>query len=426
MSDRPKSVVIVGAGLAGLACAYELTKTGEYQVTVLETNDYPGGRVRTLPVNGRPVDFGGFIIYPWYSEFHRLIRELGLHDHHGPIAWRDVYYELYNEGQYVTAKQLHFPWRESAGVWGQGIFDILFDTKIDQPKLKFHDQTFSAYIRQRLGRTDHGGLYETYADIVSQGYCYGPVDQFRMAFAAPFIRQTNLGGDLRVAAFFPHGTGQFPEALAAAITKAGGEMRYNTTMTGFNQSVLLNDQAALTADAYVFAQRVQKPIFEQIIPDLPVTWQYTHFYTVTVQVSAPPSVNEKKNWGAVFYKPKPKQSLQVLSAINIAELYYPDLAGYINLNIRILPTEPLELATLHDGAAREVKKIFPDVECTGVVQTVHWPQTMPVATEPYVQSIRERQGQNNLYFAGDFLGAPSMETALRTGVQAAKLVQLRH
>lgn len=421
----PKHIIVVGAGLAGLASAYELTKSQQYQVTVLETNDYPGGRVRTLPVNGRPVDFGGFIIYPWYTEFHRLIRELGLHDHRGPMIWRDVYYELYNEGQYVTTEQLHFPWREAAEVWGHGIFDILFDTKIDQPQLKFHDQTFADYIRQRLGRTEHGGLYETYADIVSQGYCYGPADQFRMAFAAPFIRQTNLGGDLRVAAYFPHGTGQFTDALAKAIIQAGGTIRYRTTMSGFNHGVLLNDNTVLTADAYVFAQRVQKQIFEQIVTNLPVTWQYTHFYTVTARLSAQPSVNNKNNWGAVFYKPKPKQSLQVLSAINLAELYHPDLSGYVNLNIRILSFEPFEPATLDTEIARELAKIFPDVEFKDIAQSAHWPQTMPITTEPYVQGIRERQGHNQLYFAGDFLGAPSMETALRTGTQAAEQIRKR-
>ncbi|HIB03396.1 MAG TPA: NAD(P)/FAD-dependent oxidoreductase [Candidatus Marinimicrobia bacterium] len=41
-----KNVLVLGAGLAGLSCAYELDKAG-YDVTVLEARTRPGGRVRT-------------------------------------------------------------------------------------------------------------------------------------------------------------------------------------------------------------------------------------------------------------------------------------------------------------------------------------------------------------------------------------------
>lgn len=45
-ADDAKSVLVMGAGLAGLAAAYELDKAG-YGVTVLEARSRPGGRVRT-------------------------------------------------------------------------------------------------------------------------------------------------------------------------------------------------------------------------------------------------------------------------------------------------------------------------------------------------------------------------------------------
>jgi len=44
---RRKTVIVIGAGLAGLAAAFELIEAG-YDVTVLEASDRPGGRVRTL------------------------------------------------------------------------------------------------------------------------------------------------------------------------------------------------------------------------------------------------------------------------------------------------------------------------------------------------------------------------------------------
>src|SRR5688572_23881521 len=45
-TTRPKRVVVIGAGLAGLAAAYELVNAG-HDVTILEASHRPGGRVRS-------------------------------------------------------------------------------------------------------------------------------------------------------------------------------------------------------------------------------------------------------------------------------------------------------------------------------------------------------------------------------------------
>jgi len=50
-------VVVVGAGLAGLSCAYELATRG-YQVVVLETRDVVGGRCSSWSMDGMPVETG--------------------------------------------------------------------------------------------------------------------------------------------------------------------------------------------------------------------------------------------------------------------------------------------------------------------------------------------------------------------------------
>lgn len=65
-------VVIVGAGLAGLVCAGDLTRAG-VACTVLEASDGVGGRVRTDEVDGFLLDRGFQILLTAYPEVERRL-----------------------------------------------------------------------------------------------------------------------------------------------------------------------------------------------------------------------------------------------------------------------------------------------------------------------------------------------------------------
>ncbi len=65
-------VVVVGAGLAGLSCAVELTRRG-VEVSVLESSDAVGGRIRTDQVDGRLLDRGFQQLNPAYPAFRGLV-----------------------------------------------------------------------------------------------------------------------------------------------------------------------------------------------------------------------------------------------------------------------------------------------------------------------------------------------------------------
>ena len=69
MSD----VVVIGAGLAGLAAARRLA-AGGHQVTVVEARDRVGGRTEGLVLeDGTPLELGG----QWLGEGHTRMYELG-------------------------------------------------------------------------------------------------------------------------------------------------------------------------------------------------------------------------------------------------------------------------------------------------------------------------------------------------------------
>jgi phytoene dehydrogenase-like protein len=65
-------VVVVGAGLAGLACAQRLSRAG-VEVVVLEASDGVGGRVRTDVLDGFRCDRGFQLLNPAYPVLKRVV-----------------------------------------------------------------------------------------------------------------------------------------------------------------------------------------------------------------------------------------------------------------------------------------------------------------------------------------------------------------
>jgi monoamine oxidase len=81
-----KTVLVIGGGIAGLSCAYELMRRG-HNVTVLEASGRAGGHVRTSHdsfADGLYADLGAeHFYYPGYTEYWRYLKEFSL----TPIAY---------------------------------------------------------------------------------------------------------------------------------------------------------------------------------------------------------------------------------------------------------------------------------------------------------------------------------------------------
>lgn len=77
MSASDKNVLIVGGGLAGLACAIRLHEAG-VRTTIFEQSDDVGGRVRTDPMDGFLLDRGFQVFLDAYPEAGHLLNRQGL------------------------------------------------------------------------------------------------------------------------------------------------------------------------------------------------------------------------------------------------------------------------------------------------------------------------------------------------------------
>ena len=92
-----KHVIVVGAGMGGLAAALDLSARG-VRVTVLEQHGHPGGKMRQVEFNGRGIDSGP-TVFTMRWIFDDLFSEIGLNfDDHVTLheaqllarhAWQD-------------------------------------------------------------------------------------------------------------------------------------------------------------------------------------------------------------------------------------------------------------------------------------------------------------------------------------------------
>lgn len=97
-TGAPRKVIVIGAGFAGLACAYELISAG-YDGTILEARNRIGGRVLSFAdmIPGRVIEGGGELVgqnHPtWQAYAPRVHRWPLITDHFGrashsrPPSW---------------------------------------------------------------------------------------------------------------------------------------------------------------------------------------------------------------------------------------------------------------------------------------------------------------------------------------------------
>lgn len=113
VSDR-KSVCVIGAGLAGLACAYELSQRG-FAVTLLEKSPNLGGKIASWEIQVGDETFrmehGFHGFFPQYYNLKSIVAELSIEDHFKSL---DFYSLVFRDGHYqpevFRPSHSAFPW----------------------------------------------------------------------------------------------------------------------------------------------------------------------------------------------------------------------------------------------------------------------------------------------------------------------------
>lgn len=77
-ADSQEHVIIIGGGVAGLTAALELQEKGQHKISIVERSDRPGGKVRSVEVDGHAYELGQIYFGSNYQVGHKLLDKLGL------------------------------------------------------------------------------------------------------------------------------------------------------------------------------------------------------------------------------------------------------------------------------------------------------------------------------------------------------------
>ncbi|MDP9440789.1 MAG: FAD-dependent oxidoreductase [Actinomycetota bacterium] len=236
MTDRHAQVVVVGGGLAGLSCAFELSEQG-VPVLLLEAGEVVGGRTASWSEDGMAVESGLHRFLGFFSALPRLLERAGV-DIGTMVCWEDEIEirvpdggprgilgmsplhkplrtlggVLANNGLLSPLDKLSLGWFMAAGLWDYVRNRDALDTHTVASYAKAHRVTDRALHNLLIPLT--AGLFFIPPDRFSAAIFFG-----LLAPGVPRLHQMRLG------AYMGGMTDVMCAPVARGIVDRGGEVR---------------------------------------------------------------------------------------------------------------------------------------------------------------------------------------------------------
>lgn len=420
-------VLVIGAGLAGLAAAHRLTQAG-LRALVLERESEPGGRARSEQWEGCTIEFGATLVIPAYRRLRRLIEECELDAHLAPIPnvtriairrsrrWHHL--DLRSPGVAV-ARYGGLDWREKAAL------TRLLPSQIRvAASTRFFDLASAAAVDSRPLEEVIGPAANRYfASALAEVLCGYPTEEVSVAFGVlgtryPVRRAWALRGGLGSL------TGELARRLAVRCGAAVEAVRAD----GREVVIETSDGKTLRASAAILATRASEAL--ELWPEAPEPTSrflsgqaYTEGFGVYLRTSAPVRRTDPRG-RQLFMEVVPHgERAGALQAV----VYLNDLAaegGLLGVSAspeavtastddgELTAQLETELAQLHPGLQPQVTARRP----------MRWPIYMPaypVGRARELATVRARFAPGPVQLAGDYLYGPMMESAVQAGQEAA-------
>jgi oxygen-dependent protoporphyrinogen oxidase len=210
MSD----VIVIGAGLSGLSCAWELRRRG-VETVVLESGEEPGGVVRSRRVGGCLVECGPNSILPTEGALS-MIRAAGLEEERVAAAKR------LPRWVYVGGRLRRVPWVLSLSGGIRALMEPFVRRRPGEG-----DESLEAFFTRRFGREVHdrlaapfvGGIYAGDTRELGMEGAFGKVAALERDFGSVLLGALRSGRSSPPARLssFRQGMGALPRALAAGL-----------------------------------------------------------------------------------------------------------------------------------------------------------------------------------------------------------------
>ncbi len=266
--DNQESVLIIGAGPAGLAAAFQCTRR-KRRVQVLEGADRVGGISRTEEYKGYLFDIGGHRFFTKISRINQLWRQMLGNDFIRVSRMSRIYYQ---------GRFFNYPLECANALINLGLVEsalIVLSYLQAQLKTRGQEETFEQWVCNRFGRRLYATFFKTYTEKV-----WGiPCHEIRADWAAQRIKGLSLTVALANALFggrntkslieafdYPvRGPGLMWQRFQEAIEAANGEVRLNTEVIR-----LEHDQGRVKKVVSCCQGKSQCFSVDQVISSMPV------------------------------------------------------------------------------------------------------------------------------------------------------------
>lgn len=408
-------IVIVGAGLGGLACARKLHQAG-VPFLLLEAKSEPGGRVRHEIRDGFTLDRGFQVILDSYGAVRSEIRISALKPRYfesGALMWdsgdlfhlRNPLRHLNSTSEAITS---------SALPWG----DKIKFTKLVADTLLLSDAAFEEEIKAGSGKS-------TWVYLTSLHFSQAAIRRFFQPFFGGVFLDEKLETDSNLfrfylkkfasgSAFVPAGgVGSMPRQLADQLPS--DRVRYNARVEGLVFSgprvtaIRLASGESIPCDQLILA--TEEPVTHRLLND-----QKSPRPSSSVSVLHFASdISLYDNKTLVLPAGEKRLVRHFTQISNVAPEYAP--AGQHLITATVLDAKGLEGSALSEAAISEIAEIFPVAKSLKHLDTrkIEYavlrdkPRTL---SHPY----------ENLILTGDQVTSSNLDAVLNSGTRAASLV----